>query len=271
MDADARPEGSLPVMKVTLLGTGTSTGVPSIACECRTCTSADPRDRRLRSSALLEWSDGTTILVDASIDCRQQLLGTGTRRLDAILLTHAHADHALGLDEVRVFNFRQRRVMPVFSNAETMRQVRRTFWYVFEPTQYEEGKPKLDLREVESGPFEAAGKRFEAIPIIHGNLPIVAFRHGAFGYVTDALVVPDSSVAMLQDLDVLVINALREDPHPTHQSLSEAIAVIERCRPKRAVITHVGHWLTARDIDERTPPHVSSAHDGMTFELADAP
>lgn len=269
MDAGAAEGDPLPSMRVTLLGTGTSTGVPSIACECRVCSSPDPRDRRLRSSALLEWADGTTILVDASIDCRQQLLVQRTKRLDAILLTHAHADHSLGLDEVRIFNFRQRKSMPVVSNAETLSQVRRTFWYVFEPTQYEEGKPKLDLIDVESGPFEVAGRRFEAIPIIHGNLPILAFRHGNFAYVTDALTVPERSVEMLQGLDVLVINALREDPHPTHQSLSEAIAVIEQCRPRRAVITHVGHWLSAADIDARSPEGVGSAHDGMTFEFGE--
>jgi phosphoribosyl 1,2-cyclic phosphate phosphodiesterase len=267
MDAVARPRDALRAMRVTLLGTGTSTGVPSIACDCRVCTSEDPRDRRLRSSALLEWADGTTILVDAGSDCRQQLLAARTRRLDAILLTHAHADHSLGLDEVRIFNFRQKRAMPVFGNAETLRQVRRTFWYVFEKTQYEEGKPKLELIEVESGPFEAAGKRVEAIPIVHGSLGILAFRIGRFAYVTDALVVSDESVERLRDLDVLVINALREHPHPTHQSLGEALAVVERCRPRRAVLTHVGHWLSAADIDARSPEGVSSAHDGMTFEL----
>jgi phosphoribosyl 1,2-cyclic phosphate phosphodiesterase len=256
-------------MRVTLLGTGTSTGVPSMACDCRVCTSEDPRDKRLRSSALLEFADGTTVLVDAGIDVRQQLLARRTMRLDAILLTHAHADHALGLDDVRVFNFRQRRSLPVFSNAETMAQVRRTFWYVFEKTQYEEGKPKLDLFEVQAGAFEAAGKRFEAVPIVHGSLPILAFRYGAFAYVTDALIVPDASVERLQGLDVLVINALREHPHPTHQSLSEALAVVERCAPKRAFLTHVGHWLGAADIDARCPLHVRSAHDGMTFELTE--
>ena len=254
-------------MRVTLLGTGTSTGVPGIACECRVCTSPDPRDRRLRSSALLEWRDGTTMLIDASIDCRQQLLAQRTKRLDAILMTHAHADHALGLDEVRIFNFRQRRAMPVFGSAETLRQIRRTFWYVFEKTQYEEGKPKLDLLEVGAGLFVAEGKRIEALTIVHGTLDILAFRIGTFAYVTDALVVPEASLERLQGLDVLVVNALREHPHPTHQTLGDALGVIERCRPRRAVITHVGHWLSAQDIDDRTPPHVGSAHDGMAFDF----
>ncbi len=266
MDGLPRASDAQGAMHVTLLGTGTSTGVPSIACDCRTCTSEDPRDRRLRTSALLTWADGTTLLIDASLDCRQQLLQHRVTRLDGVLLTHAHADHALGLDELRVFNFRQRRAMPVYSNAETHAQVRRTFWYVFEKTQYEEGKPKLDLIEV-GGRFEAAGKTFEALPIIHGNLPIVAFRTGSFGYVTDALVVPDETIERLQGLDVLVMNALREHPHPTHQTLGQALAVIERCAPRRAVITHVGHWLTAADIDARSPAHVSSAHDGMEFDL----
>lgn len=257
-------------MRVTLLGTGTSTGVPGIACECRVCTSEDPRDQRLRSSALLEWADGTTILIDASIDCRQQLLRRRTRRLDAIVLTHAHADHALGLDEVRIFNFRQRRAMPVYGNAETLTQVRRTFWYVFEKTQYEEGKPKLELHEI-GGSFEACGKRFLAVPVVHGNLPILGLRIGAFAYVTDASEVPAASIELLQGLDVLVVNALREEPHPTHQTLAQAVQVIARCKPRHAYVTHVGHWLSAKDIDERTPRNVASAHDGMVFELPDEP
>jgi phosphoribosyl 1,2-cyclic phosphate phosphodiesterase len=269
MDEGARPRDASPAMRVTLLGTGTSTGVPSMACSCRVCTSEDPRDRRLRSSALLQWDDGTTILIDASLDCRQQLLARSVSRLDAVLLTHAHADHALGLDELRVFNFRQGSAIPVFSNAETLRQVRRTFWYVFEKTQYEEGKPKLDLVEVGAEPFVAAGRRVQALPILHGTLPIVAFRLGRFAYVTDALHVPEETTAGLQGLDVLVVNALREKPHPTHQTLAQALQVVERCAPRAAFITHVGHWLSASDIDERCPPHVRSAHDGMTFELGD--
>jgi phosphoribosyl 1,2-cyclic phosphate phosphodiesterase len=253
-------------MRVTLLGTGTSTGVPGIACECRVCRSSDPRDNRLRSSALLEWDDGTTVLIDAGFDCRQQLLRTRTRRLDAVLQTHAHADHAMGLDELRIFNFRQRRAVPVLGNAETLRQLRRTFWYVFEETQYEEGKPKLDLAEID-GEFEVAGKRGLAIPILHGSLPILGFRFGDFAYVTDALIVPEESRRLLRGLDTLVINALREEPHPTHQTLADAVHVVEDVRPRRAFVTHVGHWLSAQDIDERTPPGTSSAHDGMVFEL----
>ena len=253
-------------MRVTLLGTGTSTGVPSLACECRVCTSPDPRDRRLRTSALLEFLDGTTLLVDASLDCRQQLLGARVKRLDGVLLTHPHADHVMGLDDLRVFNFRQRRALPVYGNAETLAQLRRTFWYVFEPTQYEEGKPKLDLVPVH-GPFEAAGKQVVPLPVTHGTLEILGFRLGGFAYVTDALRVPERTVELLRGVDVLVLNALREDPHPTHQSLGEALAVVERVAPRRAYLTHVGHWLSAADIDARTPEHVSSAHDGMVFDF----
>ena len=253
-------------MRVTLLGTGTSTGVPSLACECRVCTSSDPRDRRLRSSALVQFEDGTTFLIDASLDCRQQLLGVGLKRLDAVLLTHPHADHVLGLDDLRVFNFRQRRHLPVHGNAETLAQVRRTFWYVFERTQYEEGKPKLDLVPVD-GAFEVCGKRVIPLPVTHGTLEILGYRIGSFAYVTDALRVPDATVELLSGVDVLVLNALREDPHPTHQSLSEALEVIGRVKPRRAHLTHVGHWLTAADIDARTPDHVSSAVDGLVLEL----
>ena len=257
-------------MRATLLGTGTSTGIPGIACHCRVCTSDDPRDKRLRTSCLLEWDDGTNLLVDASIDCRQQLLGVGLKRLDGVLLTHGHADHCLGLDELRIFNFRQRRAVPVHANAETLRQIRRTFWYVFEKTQYEEGKPKLDLIEVD-GDFVAAGKAVTALPVMHGSLEILGYRLGSFAYVTDALQVPDATVAAMRGLDVLVINALREHEHPTHQTLADAVEVIERVQPRRAFITHVGHWLTAADIDAKTPEGVLSAHDGMSFDLDDGP
>lgn len=253
-------------MRVTLLGTGTSTGVPSIACDCPVCTSDDPRDRRLRTSALLEWDDGTTVLIDASLDCRQQLLGVGLRRLDALLLTHPHADHVLGLDDLRVFNFRQRRSLPVHANAETLQQVSRTFWYVFEATQYEEGKPKLDLHRVEER-FSVGGHEIVPLPIMHGTLPILGFRFGTFAYVTDALVVPDDTVRLMKGLDVLVLNALRETPHPTHQTLEQAVEVIARVGPKQAYLTHVGHWLSAADIDARTPTNVASAWDGQVFEF----
>ena len=264
-----RPGLQTGAMRVTLLGTGTSAGVPSLTCDCRVCTSEDPRDKRLRCSALLEFEDGTKLLIDASLDARQQLLGVGLKRLDGLLMTHPHADHCLGLDDLRIFNFRQQCDLPVWSNASTFEQLRRTFWYVFEKTQYEEGKPKLDLITVEDGEFEAAGHRVEALPIIHGNLDILAFRVGAFAYVTDALVVPDETIDRLQGLEVLVINALREKPHPTHQTLSDALAVIERVQPKQAWITHVGHWLSAADIDAKTPDGVASAWDGQVFELAD--
>jgi phosphoribosyl 1,2-cyclic phosphate phosphodiesterase len=254
-------------MRVTLLGTGTSAGVPSLTCECRVCTSDDPRDTRLRCSALIELADGVKLLIDASLDCRQQLLRVGLKRLDGLLLTHPHADHVLGLDDLRLFNFRQQADLPVWGNAPTLEQLRRTFWYVFEKTQYEEGKPKLDLRRIEAGPFTAAGKPVEALAIRHGTLDILGFRLGSFAYVTDALVVPDETIERLQGLDVLVINALREKPHPTHQTLSDAVRVIEQVRPKQAWLTHVGHWLSAADIDEKTPDSVASAWDGQVFDL----
>lgn len=253
-------------MRVRLLGTGTSSGVPSLTCSCRVCTSDDPRDRRLRTSALLSFADGVRLLIDASLDCRQQLLGVGLKRLDALLLTHPHADHVLGLDDLRIFNFRQRRALPVHANSETLEQLERTFWYVFEPTQYEEGKPKLELHHVD-GPFTVAGKSVQPLPIIHGNLSILGYRFGPFAYVTDALVVPDETVELLRGVEVLVMNALRREPHPTHQTLDQAIAVVERVGPREAYLTHVGHWLSAAEIDAHGPENVRSSWDGQELEF----
>jgi phosphoribosyl 1,2-cyclic phosphate phosphodiesterase len=264
---DAGPSRRHPArVRVTLLGTGTSTGIPALTCDCKVCTSDDPRDQRLRTSALLEFDGGPNLLIDSGIDTRQQLLRVGLKRLDGILQTHAHADHVLGLDDLRVFCFRQRESLNVHGNADTLSQLKRTFWYAFEKTQYEEGKPKLELIEVD-GPFEAAGISITPLPIIHGSLPILGYRIGSFAYVTDALVIPDSTMELLEGLDVLVLNALRDKPHPTHHTFDDALAIISRLQPKKAYLTHVGHWLSAAEIDERSPENVGSAWDGQTFEF----
>jgi phosphoribosyl 1,2-cyclic phosphate phosphodiesterase len=252
-------------VKVTFLGTGTSVGVPAIACPCAVCTSDDPRNKRLRSSIAIE-EDGRRILVDSSVDLRQQALREKIDRLDAILYTHAHADHMLGLDEVRIFNFRQRTAMPAYGSAHTLAGVKKTFWYVFEETPVGGGKPHVDLRVFES-PGEIAGFQVVPFPIDHGGMRIQGYRIGGFAYITDCLHVPEESHALLKGLDTLVINALRHTPHPTHQTLEHALLEIERIAPRRAFLTHIAHELDHAKTEAALPPHVRMAYDGLTLEF----
>lgn len=253
-------------MRVTFLGTGTSVGVPVIACRCRVCHSADSRNRRLRQSLWIRTDAGASVLVDASADFRQQALLHGIDRLDAILLTHAHADHILGLDETRVYAYRQRRRIPVYATSQTLAGVRRSLWYGFEEGIPEGGGiPRLDLREI-AGPFEVAGLAVTPVEVDHGTMPVTAYRIGGFGYVTDCKRLPDSAAASLEGLSVLVLNALRrEPPHPTHMTVEEAVGVIRRLRPRRAFLVHMGHELDHAELERSLPEGISPAFDGMTL------
>lgn len=254
---------------LTLLGTGTSTGVPILLCDCAICTSSDPRDRRLRSSALLE-TNGATILIDTSPDLREQMLKTRTSRIDAVVYTHAHADHTSGLDELRRFNIVQEEWIPVWATPETARELRQRFGYAFERSfPFFGAKPDLALHEFEVNvPLEVAGETLLPVPINHGRLPIVGFRYGKMAYITDVKTIPEASVPMLQDLDVLVLTALRQKEHPAHMNLSEALAAIEVLRPKRTYLTHVAHDLGLyADIAPTLPEQVFLATDGMVIDL----
>jgi phosphoribosyl 1,2-cyclic phosphate phosphodiesterase len=215
----------------------------------------------------LEVTDGPAILVDTSTDLRQQALVSGVRRVDAILITHSHADHVMGMDEVRRFNVLKGGPIPVFAAPATARELKRIFQYVFEPpSQKGGGIPQIDLREIE-GAFEIDGVRVQPIPLFHGTLPILGFRFGSVAYLTDASLIPDEAWPMLDGLDVLVLNALRHRPHPTHFSVAEAVAVTERLRPRRAFFTHVCHDLAHEATNRSLPGGVSLAHDGLRLEV----
>jgi len=250
---------------VTFLGTGTSTGVPVLACGCAVCRSPDPRDHRLRPSVLLEW-DGASVLIDTSTDLREQGLRVGLTRLDAVLLTHAHADHIFGLDEIRQFNWRQRGPVPVFGSAGTLTALRRTFWYVFDDVEAGGGKPAITTHAVEA-PFPLLGRAVVPVPLFHGNLPILGFRIGAFAYLTDASRIPDPSRDLLDGLDVLVLNALRPRPHPTHFSLEEAVTEAVRIGARRTFFTHMGHEMPHEAISKSLPAGVELAWDGRVVEV----
>jgi phosphoribosyl 1,2-cyclic phosphate phosphodiesterase len=253
-------------MKLTFLGTGTSTGVPSIGCDCETCLSEDPRDKRLRVSVLIEHQD-KKVLVDTSIDFRQQALRAGIRHLDAVLITHCHVDHVFGLDDIRPLNFRYG-AMGVYANNVAWTDLRRIFKYIFEPTHFGGGLPQLLPHTVESlAPF-CIGEDLEITPIevIHGELPVIAYRFNDFAYATDLKVIPPSSMNALRDLDVLVLDCVRIKPHSTHLCLEEALALIEELKPKRAFLTHLNHdILHARDT-ALLPENVHFGYDQLVVQ-----
>jgi phosphoribosyl 1,2-cyclic phosphate phosphodiesterase len=253
--------------RVTFLGTGTSHGVPMIGCTCAVCRSSDPRDRRLRPSIYLDVADGPGILVDTATDLRQQALTHDVTRVDALLFTHSHADHVMGLDEVRRFNVLMNRALPVFADRATAAELRRVFAYAFgPPRQKGGGVPQLALTEID-GPFEAAGVPVVPVPILHGNLPILGFRFGRFAYLTDCSAIPAASFDLLHGLDVLVLDALRHRPHPTHFTVAEAMAMATRIGARQTYFTHICHDLPHAETSANLPAGVALAHDGLVLEV----
>lgn len=254
-------------MKVTFLGTGTSHGVPMIGCDCAVCRSGDPRDNRLRPSVLVETGDGQALLIDAGPDLRTQALRYGIRRVDALLFTHGHADHILGIDELRRFNTLQRQAIPCFADPVTAREVRSVFAYAFDPaTPRGGGIPDLQLFPI-AGAFCIGRQPVVPVPIFHGERPILGLRFGAFAYLTDCSRIPDESWGLLEGLDVLVIDALRERPHPTHFSLSQAMAASRRIAPRRTLFTHMCHDLGHAATSARLPSGFELAYDGLVLEI----
>ena len=250
-------------MKLTFLGTGTSTGVPSIGCECETCTSNDPRDKRLRVSVLIEH-DGQTVLVDTSADFRQQALRQKIKWLDAVLITHCHADHIFGLDDIRPLNFRHG-ALGIYANERAWKDIRRIFQYVFEPSHYGGGLPQVLAHTVEAGAPFCLGKDLHVTPleVIHGRLPVMAYRFNDFAYVTDLSEIPPETMAGLRGLDVLSLDCLRLRAHPTHLSLERALAYIEELKPRRAYLSHIAHDIKHARDSALLPDNVEFAYDGL--------
>ncbi|CAN5416080.1 MBL fold metallo-hydrolase [soil metagenome] len=251
--------------RLTFLGTGTSNGVPMIGCTCPVCSSNDPKDRRSRSSAVLEWN-GLTLLIDTATELRLQARAAALASIDAVLMTHPHADHTGGFDDLRRFNELQQRRLPVFANSQTAASLRERFGYAFtNDFPFFGGKPDLDLVEIDA-PFDIGGHTIAPIPVSHGRMTVFGYRFGNLAYVTDAKDIPATSFDVLRGVHTLVINALRERPHPTHLSVSEALEVIEKIGPRQAYLTHLSHDLGHAAGMALLPPGVEIAYDGLVIE-----
>ena len=241
-------------------------GVPMVGCRCKVCLSTDPRDKRLRPSVLLRL--GTKrILIDTSPDFRCQALRYGIERIDAILYTHSHADHILGLDDVRPFNFLQREDIPIYSSAETFQAIRETFSYVFNGKPTESSRPKLQSHIFAAEPFCAAGITIHPIRVSHGKGTAHGFRFGDCAYLTDHSDIPPESMEKLKGLDVLFLDALRHNPHPTHSTVEESLRTVEKLQPKRAFFTHMSHDLMYATMAARLPATVQLAYDGLEISF----
>ena len=252
-------------MKLTFLGTGTSTGVPTLTCRCRVCTSRDPHDQRTRPSLLVEFGR-RVLVIDTTPDFRAQALRENLERLDAVLFTHSHADHILGLDDVRSFYFRQQKPIPIYADPYCMQEIHRTFKYIFDEDYPYGGVARLDPHLID-GPFEVEGLKIVPVPVLHGKLPILGFRINGVAYLTDVSEIPEPSYPLLEGLEVLILDALRPRPHPTHLTVEQALSVMERLKVPRGYCTHIAHEMGHEETNARLPSHVQLAYDGLQLEV----
>ncbi|HKE09068.1 MAG TPA: bifunctional riboflavin kinase/FAD synthetase [Candidatus Acidoferrum sp.] len=256
-------------LRVRVLGSGTSMGVPTLGCHCAVCESKNPHDKRLRPSLLISRSE-QNVVIDTTPDFRTQALRAGLDRLDAVVLTHGHADHILGFDDLRPYNFRQRAPMPVYGTEETFRIVRRVFAYAFDEKSTLSSIPSVELHVV-NGPFELLGTTFVPVPLLHGEMEVLGYRFGRAAYLTDFSKLPKASATLLEGLDDLILDALRDVPHPMHMTVEQSLALIDKLKPKRAWFTHIAHDLPHEATNERLRkagyPQVKLAYDGLEFEV----
>jgi phosphoribosyl 1,2-cyclic phosphate phosphodiesterase len=253
-------------MKITFLGTGTSQGVPVIACDCEVCISENKKDQRLRTSILVE-DKGKVIVVDTGPDFRQQMLRENVQQLDAVVFTHEHKDHIAGLDDVRAFNFKQKKDMEVYATVETQTALKREFHYAFGENPYP-GVPKINLNTITNSPFTIGGIELMPINVWHYKMPVKAFRIGNFSYITDANKIEEHELEKIKGSEIIVINALRKTTHISHFNLAEAIELLELLKPKKAYLTHISHYLGMHDeVQKELPDFIQIAHDGLVLNV----
>ncbi|HTL81362.1 MAG TPA: MBL fold metallo-hydrolase [Bacteroidia bacterium] len=253
-------------LKVTFLGTGTSQGIPLIGCQCEVCQSKDPMDRRLRTSVMIETGD-KRFVIDTGPDFRQQMLREDVRSLDAVIFTHEHKDHIAGLDEIRAFNFLQKKAMPVYATKRVQQAIRREYAYIFETPQYP-GIPKVDLFPIGKDPFMVEGIEFTPVEVMHHQLSVLGFRVGNFSYITDANFISKEEKKKIKGSEILVLNALRRESHISHYTLEQAVEVATELGAKRTYFTHLSHQMGLhKEVVKELPENIFLAYDGLQLEL----
>lgn len=255
-------------VKITVLGSGTSVGVPTPGCHCTVCSSTDPRDNRLRPSILVSYQDHN-VLVDTTPDFRAQALRTKIEHIDAVIYTHGHADHILGLDDLRPYNFRQKERIPIYAAPDTMDIIHRVFTYIFDGVKRESNVPQLVTHLIDGTAIDLFGLDFQPIPVLHGSAMIYGFRFGNAAYLTDHSDIPEASMARLCGLDVLFLDALRHKPHPTHSTVERSLQTVGKLKPRRAYFTHISHDLSHERTESQLPPNVRLAFDGLEIVVGD--
>jgi phosphoribosyl 1,2-cyclic phosphate phosphodiesterase len=252
-------------LKLTVLGSGTSMGVPTLGCHCAVCESTDPHDKRMRPSVLLEFNSHA-VVIDTTPDFRSQAMRVGLERLDAVLYTHGHADHILGLDDIRPFNSKQSTIIPLYGSKEMFAILRRQFSYIFDPAPTVSSLPMVEIRDVK-GPVDLFGTEFVPVRAFHGPLPVLGYRFGNAAYLTDFSAVPESSKELLYGLDHFILDALRYEPHPMHSNVEQSLALVAQLKPAHAWFTHICHDLGHAQTNAKLPRNVRLAYDGLQLDV----